>query len=375
MRFDVDYKQTHIAVDHKHGRPLIACRFSPSGDVVYFAAEDFAVWGLTWQGDRKVKYDTQAWVRGLTTIDEGRQLVTGGYDGRLIWWPTDSDDPKPIRTIEAHVGWIRAIDVSPDGEVLASVGNDRAIRFWNSVDGTALGEIPGIDPGDIPIAELEKDRPKPKKDEEKKEGDTSDDDTSDKETAAIPIGHRTDIYNVQFHPNGQSLVTGDLMGQLIEWNLETRKPIRSWTADSLSKYDKGFRAQIGGFRSLQFQSDGTKLFASGITNVTNAFAGVGNPSVVEFHWADAKQAVEYLSKPKLQGVAWGVSIHKDGTVIASHGGSNGHLVFWKPGEAEAAHQFKLPQNGRDLDQHPDGQHLAVAGSNGHLWVALMGKKA
>lgn len=336
---------------------------------MFFAAEDYAVWGLEWQGERKVKFDTQAWVRGIALVDDGKVLLTGGYDGRLVWWPTDSDEPKPLHVVEAHEGWIRAIAVSPDGRLLASVGNDRSIRLWNVADGTAVGEIAGIDPGDIPIAELEKDKPKK---EDKKDGDKPVDESVE---VAEPLGHRTDIYNVLFHPNGQSLVTGDLMGQLIEWKLETRDPVRRWTADSLSKYDKGFRAQIGGFRSMTFNADGSKLFAGGITNVTNAFAGVGEPSVVEFNWADNKQATEYLSKPKLQGVAWGVAQHDDGTLIAAHGGSNGNLVFWTPGQADAAHQFKLPQNGRDLDLHSDGRHLAVAGSNGNLWIALMDKKA
>ena len=365
MEHRLDFTKTHIALDHNHGRPLTACRFSLSGETVYFASEDFAVWGLDWQSDRKVKYDTEAWVRSLATAGKGKVLITGGYDGRLIWWPTDTDKPTPLHSVDAHLGWIRAIDVSPDGKTLASVGNDRVIRFWNVADAKPVREFVGPDLGDIPVAELEKDKPKEKPSAAKDSGPVDE----------TPIGHRTFIYNVQFHPDGKSLVTGDLMGQLIQWDLSDAKPVRAWTADSLSKYDKGFRAQIGGFRSLFFSEDGSKLFASGITNVTNAFAGVGNPSVVEFDWTEAKQTIEYTSKPKLQGVAWGAARHSNGSVIGAHGGSNGHLMFWKPGEAEAAHQFKLPQNGRDLALHPDGRHVAVAGSNGHLWIALMDAKS
>lgn len=359
----MDTTKTHIALDHNHGRPLTACRFSPSGKTVYFASEDFAVWGLDWQSERKVKYDAQAWVRSIAATADGNMLITGGYDGRLMWWPTDHDEPKPIRAVEAHDGWIRAISISPDGQTLASVGNDRVIRFWNAIDGKPLREIVGPDAGDIPVAELEKDKAKPKADEAAKPAEPE------------PIGHRTFIYNVEFHPDGKSLVTGDLMGQLIHWDVESAKPLRTWTAESLSKYDRGFRAQIGGFRSLFFSADGSTLYASGITNVTNAFAGVGNPSVVEFDWAEAKQKIEHISKPKLQGVAWGAARHDDGMLIGAHGGSNGHLMFWKAGEAEAAHQFKLPQNGRDLALHADGRHVAVAGSNGHLWIALMHAKS
>lgn len=335
----MDFKQTHIEHDHKHDSPLLCCRFAAAEDTVFFGAEDYSVWSWNWSTDQKVQFATQAWVRSIVPLPDGQTVVTGGYDGRLIWWPTAGDSPEPIRSIDAHDGWIRAVALSPDGTTLASVGNDLVVRIWNASDGSLVKELTGQPPGEKALR------------------------------------HESYIYNVAFHPDGASLMTGDLMGQLIHWDLQTGQPQRSWTAESLSKYDKTFRAQIGGFRSLVFNKDGSKLYASGITNVTNAFAGVGNPSVVEFDWAEGKQTIEYLSKPTLQGVAWGAEVFSDGSIAAAHGGSGGNLIFWNAGTAEAAHQFKLPQNARDLDLHSDGLRLAVAGSDGRLRVCLMDAKA
>ncbi|WP_339745659.1 hypothetical protein [uncultured Rubinisphaera sp.] len=336
----MDFTKTHIEFDHKHTSPLVSCRFSQNGENVFFGAEDYKVWRWNWKEDTKIEFKTDAWVMSLAFSNDGETLITGGYDGRLMWWSSTADSPEPIRIIEGHEGWIRALTVSPDGKLLASVGNDRVIRLWNLADGTSVKEFHGQPEGS--------------------EG---------------AIRHASYIYNVAFHPEGKSLVTGDLMGQLIEWSLDTGVPQRAWTAESLSKYDTGFRAQIGGFRSLLFDADGSKLYASGITNVSNAFAGVGNPSVVEFDWKEGKQLIEYLSKPKLQGVAWGAAVHSDGTIIGAHGGSNGNLMFWKPGEAEAAFQLKLPQNARALHLHPGEEHVAVACSDGHLRIYRLGPKA
>lgn len=335
----MDYKQTHIEKTHKHDSPLISCRFDPSGENVFFAAEDFKVWRWNLQSDEKVAFDPDAWVRGLSFSKDGQQLITGGYDGRVLVWPVAGATPEPVLEIDAHKGWVRGVAVSPDGTTIASVGNDLVVRLWKIADGSLQAEFAG---------------------------------NADDEKA---IAHRSHVYNVTFHPGGESLVTGDLMGQLIEWNIADGKAKRSWTAESLSKYDKGFRAQIGGFRTLQFNAEGTRLFASGITAVTNAFAGIGNPSIVEFNWEDNKQLVEYLSKPKLQGVAWGAALHPDNVLVGAHGGSNGNLMFWKLGESEAAYQFKLPQNARDLDMHPDGLRLAVACSDRKLQICRMDKKA
>ncbi|QDU60237.1 WD domain, G-beta repeat [Planctomycetes bacterium Pan216] len=336
----MDIQKTHVEAEHAHDSPLISCRFSPSGEEVVFGAEDFHVHRWNANADRKVSLNTEAWVRALAFAGKDGPLITGGYDGRLMWWPDPAASPKPIRTIDAHEGWIRAIAISPDGARLASVGNDRAIRLWKVADGAPIHEF---------------------------EGTTVVEDKS--------IGHESHIYNVAFHPGGTSLVTGDLKGQLIEWDLKALRPKRSWTAESLSKYDKTFRAQIGGFRDLLFDASGSKLFGSGITKVTNAFAGVGNPSVVEFNWDDGKQLNEYLTKPKLQGVAWRTVLHPDGPIIAAHGGSGGSLVFWKPGQTDSTHQVKLPQNARDLDLHPDGKRLAVACSDSKLRLCLMEAKA
>lgn len=332
-------QQTHIAVDHKHGRPLISCRFAPGGESVFYGSEDYSVWRWQPGAEKATEYPTDAWVRAIDFTPDGQTLFTGGYDGRLIWWPTQSETPQPLHALEAHEGWLRAVAVSPDGLQVASVGNDRVVRLWDIASHSLAAELVG--------------------------------DESAGEDAPV---HRSYVYNVAYHPDGSSLVTGDLMGQLIHWDLASGKPVRSWTAESLSKYDKGFRAQIGGFRCLRFNQDGSKLFASGITKVTNAFAGVGNPSVVEFDWKEGKQVIEYITKPALQGVAWGLGLHPEGTIIGAHGGSNGHLMFWNPGTAETVHQFRLPQNGRDLDLHPDGLQVAVACSDGHLRLCRMEKK-
>lgn len=326
----MDVTKTHVAFDLVHDRPLISCRFDPTGRFVFGGSEDYNVWRLEVATGSKVAWPTDAWVRGLAFSNDGQTIITGGYDGRLIWWPTTADEPAPIRTINAHQGWIRAVGISPDGNTLASVGNDLIIRLWNMADGSLLKEIGG---------------------------------------------HESHIYNVAFHPAEPVFATGDLMGNVMLWDVSSGEQIRTWKAESLSKYDKTFVATIGGFRGMMFTPDGSRLVCSGITNVSNAFAGVGNPSVVEFDWQTGEQKLEHLSKGKIQGVAWGIDVHADGTRIAATGGSGGFLLFWKPEEVDEFHNLKLKDVGRDLDLSPDGLHVAIAHYNGHISVCKMATKA
>ena len=326
----MDVTKTHTVHEFKHERPLMSCRFDPTGTYVFAGSEDFQVWRIRVEDGSKTALNTEAWVWAIAFTKDGKSVITGGYDGRLIWWPVAGEKLEPIRTIEAHDGWVRAVAVSPDGALVASVGNDLVVRLWNVADGKLVREM---------------------------------------------AGHESHIYNVAFHPSGKHLVTGDLMANLIDWEIATGKQLRTWKAESQVKYDKTFLAFIGGFRGMDFSPDGKRLACSGMTNVTNAFAGIGNPSVVLFDWEKGELLVEQLSKGKLRGVGWGVALHPDGTTIAAIGGQGGYLLFWKPEESEEFHQLKLKDTARDLDLCPDGLHLATAHHDGNLRIHKMDVEA
>lgn len=326
----MDVTETHVVHDLAHNSPLTGCRFDPSGRYVFAFAQDYSVWRFEIDSGSKVELSVGSWGRGIAFDPAGENVLTATYDGRLIWWPVAAEKPQPLRTVDAHEGWIRAIAVSPGG-IVATVGNDRMVRLWEAQSGQMIREM---------------------------------------------AGHESQIYNVAFHPDGKHLATGDLMAHVMHWETGTGRQVRTWQAESLQKFDKTFVATIGGIRGMTFSPDGKFLACSGITNVTNAFAGVGNPSVVVFDWDSGKQQIEHLSSGKLRGVAWGVAIHPDGIRIgASGGGGGGYLLFWKPDEATEMHQVKLKDTARDLDLSPDRLHVATAHHNGHVYVSRLAADA
>lgn len=324
----MDVTKTHVAAEWNVGSPLLSCRYHPSGQYVFAGAQDYNVWRVDARGN-KTPFAADAWVRGIAFADAGRLLLTGGYDGRLLWWNAGGDGKQPLRSVDAHRGWIRAVAVSPDGLLAATAGNDLTVRLWSVPNGKLVREL---------------------------------------------SGHTSHVYNVAFHPREARLVSGDLKAELFDWDLATGERKRQWRLKPLYKYDGGFRADIGGTRAMRFDGDGKRLAVGGITNVTNAFAGVGNPLVVVVDWNSGKQQ-EYHSKSKPRGVAWGVAFLSDGTLVAcSGGGSGGYLLFWQPDKKEAMHETKLPNTARDLDLAPDGEHLVTAHYDGRLRVSKLGSK-
>lgn len=327
----LDFTKTHVAKEHQHNSPLISCRFDPTGRYVFFGAQDSKIWRWDWSGQQKVELSGHdSWVRAMAFTPDGATMLSGGYDGRLVWWPVGAEQPTPARTIDAHQGWVRSVAVSPDGSLVASAGNDNLVKLWNTTDGSLVRTL---------------------------------------------AGHDRYVYNVAFHPAGKDLVSGDLMGNLVHWEVATGNQVRTFKAAALHKYDPTFKADIGGLRGLVFDKSGQRLAGSGITNVTNAFAGVGNPVIVEFDWETAKETVQHASKDKLQGAAWSLALHPDGTVIGvSGGGGGGFLLFWKPDQKVEFHKFKLPNTARDMDLAADGLHLATAHYDQKLRICKMADK-
>jgi WD40 repeat protein len=334
----IDATKTHVALEHKHERPLVACRFDPTGRFVFFGAED----NLVHRFDLSAKTVTplaahDSWVRALGCSPSGDVLFSGGYDGRLIFWPATDEKPKPIRVVDAHQGWLRALSVSPGGERVATCGNDYLVKLWDAADGKLVAQF---------------------------------------------AGHASHVYNVAFHPAGETLVSCDLKGVLKEWDLASGKLKRDLSAaEALYKYDTTFRADIGGARSIAFRADGKQLAVGGITNVTNAFAGIGNVAVDLLDVAEGKIVVQLEAKEKVNGLAWGVAHHADGFWIGlTGGGGGGWLYFWK-GEGfseKTANEFfklKLPNDGRDLALSPDQRQVAVAHADKTLRLYSLFEKA
>ncbi|MCI0460692.1 MAG: WD40 repeat domain-containing protein [Gemmataceae bacterium] len=312
----LDPTRTRMAQELRHNSPLFSCRIDPTGRFVFAGAQDNAIHRWDIAASRRVALTGhRSWVRALGFLRERRELLSGGYDGKLIWWPADAEAPAPLRTVDAHRGWVRALAVSPDGRLIATCGNDNLVKLWSAEDGRAVREL---------------------------------------------SGHAHHVYNVAFHPGGQQLVSADLRGVVKQWEVARGSETRSLDASVLYRYDPTFRADIGGIRSMAFNREGTLLACSGITDVTNAFAGVGRPAVVLFDWATGQR--RHLMRPatNFQGTAWGVAFHPSGMLAGVGGGTGGALWFWRPDSAQSFHTVALPANARDLDLHPDGRRLAVA---------------
>ena len=327
-----DLKQVHVVSQWKYDRPLCACRFDPLGRYIFCGAQDNTVQRFA-LADGKLtvlKDGHKTWVRSVAFSHDGRFALTGGSEGAVTWWETAAEEPKPVRTIEAHKGWIRKMEVSPDGKMLASAGNDGFIRLWSVSDGSLIRELKVTE---------------------------------------------KDVYSVTFHPDGETLLSGTLMGELFRWNLATGEKVKEYDAKALHSFNGGQRVHFGGIRGLAVSPDGKWVAGGGLHKATNPLGAVHEPLVLLFDVETGELVKTQLHEPIKKGVIWRLVWVADGSLMAvCGGGDGGYLLFYRPDADKAHHAFKLPNHARDMDLHADGLQVCSAHYDNHIRISRLAAK-
>lgn len=229
------------------------------------------------------KHDS--YVTGLALV--GKQLISGSYDGRLIWW--DADTGSQTRTVEAHAKWIRHVVASPDGRVVASVADDMVCRLWDPSSGKMLRELRG-----------HKER--------------------------TPNHFPSMLYACTFSADGKLLATGDKVGHVAVWDVASGKELTTLEAPGFYTWDGRQRIHsIGGIRSLAFSPDSKTLAIGGIGRIGNIDHLDGPARIELFDWQQGKATVLF-DKTKFKGLVNRLVYQRDGAWLFGVGGAGKGLL-------------------------------------------------
>jgi WD40 repeat protein len=273
----LDPKAAWIVSQWPHERPLIACRFDPTGQFVFCGSEDAVAERFRLSDGAKTVLTGghTTWVAAFAFSNDGKTVVSGGCDGKLTWWPADAETPAPVRSIAGHgTHWVRSLATSPDGTLLASAGNDNMVRLWNLADGSVVKEF---------------------------------------------TGHEKHVYSVLFHPNGQSLFSGDLGGSIRQWDIAAGTELKKFDGAALYSYNGGQQVDFGGVRALAISQDGKWMAAGGLYKATNPLGAVHEPLILLFNLETGAMERQLIAEGITQGVIWRLRWLSDGTLMGVTG--------------------------------------------------------
>ncbi|ULE33460.1 nSTAND1 domain-containing NTPase [Mycobacterium sp. IDR2000157661] len=322
---------------------------------------------------------------------QGRRFVTGGDDGRLHLWDTETGQ-QVGQDLVGHDAWVNDAAFSADGHVIASASDDRTVRLWNADTGQPSGNpmaghndevwAVAFSPDGLMVAS------------------GSVDTTvrlwnaSTGEPIGLPMDHPARVHTVEFSPDGRRLVTGSSDGTVRLWDVKTGQQIgsphkvdedpgedvidvafnpdgrsfASSTSDGdVQFWDAGTGAPIG----APLSGHGTQVLSLAFSPDGRRLADGGADGAVRLWDVDTRQL---LGQPMLghKSGVWALSFSPDGTRLLS-GSQAGVIRLWDVG-------IRRPLIGHiggvsSVVVRPDGRRIASAGEGGavRFWNADNGQ--
>ena len=267
----------------------------------------------------------------------GEFIVSGSYDCQLRWWQAGKSES--VRSVDAHAKRIRMLATSPDGALVASVGDDMVCRLWDARAGKKVHELKGHD-------------------------------------AMTPHHFPSMLYAVAFTPDGKHVATGDRAGKVVLWDVNSGKQVQTFDASGTYTWDPSARRHsIGGIRSLAFSPDGKTLAVGGMSKVGNIDHPDAPGRLEVFDVASAKQTMVLQTDGKLKGMIEGLAFHPSGEwLVGAGGGYAGFIAFFDLKANKILFQDAAPMHVHGLSLAENGETIYAVGHNKAVVWSLSDKK-
>lgn len=229
---------------------------SPDASVAYAACADGSVHRVDLKSKTTHEFSGKhtSFASGCVLLPDGKTVISGGYDGGLLWHDTLSG--SSWRRVPAHRFWSWQLALSPDGSRVASATGQYLPGGW-------------------------KYEPAPETEPSIKVFDTRSGDL------IAALEHVPPVQSCTFSPDGHLLAAGNMMGEVRIWDLRkpAAKPIASFTSPDFTSWGSiKTHHHCGGIFGMSFSPDGENLAICGMGPMGDPMAGNGRMTWQRWDW-------------------------------------------------------------------------------------------
>ncbi len=280
----------------------------------------------------------RSFASGCALLPDGRTIISGGYDGMLLWH--DVETRRCVRRVQAHRFWNWQLALSPDGSRLATATGQYLAGGWKYEP--AEETEPSVKVYDTFTGDL-----------------------------VAAFRHTPPVLSCAFSPVGQRLAAANMMGEVRVWNLPSGaddKPAAQWTSPDFTSWGTiKTHHYCGGIYGLAFSPDGTSLLGCGMGPMTDPMAGNGKMTWQRWNWQKGERMDQIKDGQHGSGLMETVAWHPDGKHFIMAGrqaqGTWNAAVF-SAADGSLVHSMDTKQRITHARFTSEGQSVILSGAIG-----------
>ncbi len=318
---------------------VLGLAVAPDGSRAFAACVDGSVQSVDLASGKSAAMDGahSSYASGCVLLPDGKTVISGGYDGQLLWH--DTEGRQTWRRVQAHDFWSWQLALSPDGTRVASVTGQYLPGGWKYEP--AAEREPSVRVYDTLSGALLR-----------------------------SLSHLPPVLSCAFSPDGKHLAAANMTGDVRIWDLESpgQEPAAQWTTPDFTSWGSiKTHHYCGGIYSLAFAPDGESLLCCGMGPMTDPMAGNGKMTWQRRDWRTGALLAQIKDGQHGNGLMETLAWHPEGKHFVMAGrqaqGTWNAAVF-SAESGELVHATDTKKRITRACWSADGGTLMVAGSTG-----------